>query len=212
MRFAALWWDILSFYVETSVLWVFYNFRWLTVEVCKHTFIKTTLTSVHKALENTLWSWEVWKVNFRCWWPIGQEFIIMRYCLHKIVSHSEMYRSHLKDFLKLHNILLRNDFDLSIKCLVWFKSRSDHLQRSNIRFDHNVSAYKHSFQSKKISDHICYDLHYPASTKIKSQNHSITTELSKSKLFTHPYWRVRKWIIFHIQSSPQWSKTVSTMM
>jgi len=180
-----------------------HSLQWLTVEVCKHTYIKTTLNSVHKAWENTLWSWEVWKVYSRCSWPIGQVFIIMRYCLHKIVSHSEMYRSHLKDFLILHNIFLRTDFDRSIKCLVWFKSRSDHLQSSNIRFDHNVSAYKHSLQSKKISNHTSYDLHYPASTKIKPQNHSKTTELLKSKLFTHPYWRVRKWIIFHIQSSPQ---------
>ena len=108
--------------------------------------------------------------------------------MHKIISHSEMYRSHFKDVLILHNILLRNDFDLSIKCLLWFKSKSDHIQSSNIRFDHNVRAYKHSFHSKKnIKSHLIYVLHYRASTKIKSLNHSKTNELLKSKLFTHPY-------------------------
>jgi len=142
----------LSFYVETSVLWVFIVFSGSQLK-----YANIHLSKLHLRLsikpEKIHWSWEFWKVYFRCWWPLGQEFI-MRYCLQKIVSHSEMYRSHLKDLLILHKIFLRTDFGLSMTCLVWFTSRSDHLQNSNFRFDHNVSAYKHSFQSTKISDHI----------------------------------------------------------
>jgi len=153
MRMAAPWWEILSFYVETSVLWVFIVFsgwqlKYANIHLSKlHLLLSIKPEKIHSDHEKS------GKVYFRCWWPIGQEFIIMRYCLHKIVSHSEMSRFHLKDFLILHKIFLRTDFGLSITCLVWFISRSDHLQGSNIRFDHNVSAYIHSLQSKKISDH-----------------------------------------------------------